>query len=117
MSLFPTSPRAAALRSLMAALLVPVSMVAVTGCKSQQATIIQPPIEDVDHATNGWGLRKLEAKDYPDMKIAWSDKSNLEKAIDKSLQFLHAPSSNRFYPSPNPGDTITHDQIVATLFD
>src|SRR5579871_2077999 len=103
-------PRSLSLRSLAASLLLPISMMAVTGCKSQQATIITPPIEDVDHATSGWGLRKLEPKDYPDMKIAWSDRSNLERAIDKSIQFLHAPSSNRFYPSPNPGDTITHDQ-------
>ena len=109
--------RSLSLRSLAASLLVPISMMAVTGCKSQQATIINPPIEDVDHPTSGWGLRKLEAKDYPDMKIAWSDRSNLERAIDKSIQFLHAPSSNRFYPSPNPGDTITHDQILATMYD
>jgi membrane-bound lytic murein transglycosylase A len=100
-----------------AALLLPLALLAMTGCKSQQATIINPPVEDIDHPTEGWGLRKLEPKDYPDMKIAWSDKSNLERAIDKSIQFLHAPSSNRFYPSPNPGDTITHDQILATLYD
>ncbi|MGN6369837.1 MAG: MltA domain-containing protein [Phycisphaerae bacterium] len=104
-------------RSVAATLLLPLSMLVIAGCKSQQATIITPPIEDVDHPTSGWGLRKLEPKDYPDMKIAWSDKSNLEKAIDKSIQFLRAPSSNRFYPSPNPGDTITHDQVMATLYD
>jgi membrane-bound lytic murein transglycosylase A len=92
-------------------------LVVATGCKSHQATIIEPMQEDVEKPTTGWGLRKLDVKDYPDMRIAWSDKANLERAIDKSIKFLGAPSSRRFYPSTNPGDTITHDQILGTLYD
>jgi len=87
------------------------------GCKSRQATIIDQHLEDIDKPVEGWALRKLDPKDYPDMRASWSDKTNLVRAIDKSLQFLHAPSSARYYPSKNPGDTITHDQIVATLVD
>ena len=93
------------------------SMLSFVGCKSQQAGIVPGLQEDVNKPVVGWGLRKLEPKDYPDMRVAWMDQTNLERAIDKSLQFLAAPSSVRFYPSSNPGDTITHDQIVATLYD
>src|SRR5690349_10275907 len=90
---------------------------ALAGCKSQQATFIDPFAENVDTPTAGWGLRKLEPGEYPDMKVAWMDKTNLEKAIQKSLDFLGKNSSRRFYPSNNPGDTITHEQEVATLND
>jgi membrane-bound lytic murein transglycosylase A len=93
------------------------ALLALAGCKSQQATIIPPFQPDVDTPTNGWGLRKLDPKDYPDMRAAWNDKNNLEHAVDKSIRFLNAPSSNRFYPSGLPGDTITHDQVLASLLD
>ena len=87
------------------------------GCKSQGGTFIDPFAENVDNPTSGWGLRKLDPKDYPDMRTAWMDKTNLERAIRKSLEFLAKPSSRTFYPSNNPGDTITHAQEVATLND
>src|SRR6185369_3073374 len=92
------------------------------GCKNQQATFIDRFPENVDQTTDGWGLRKLDPKDYPDMRLAWLDKTNLVRAIDKSLAFLAKPSSADFYfggkrASGKPGDTITHDQIVATLDD
>ena len=41
------------------------TLLAVAGCKSQTATIIDDNKIDVDHPTNGWGLRKLDPKDYP----------------------------------------------------
>lgn len=99
------------------AALLSLTLLTLAGCKSQQATIIDPFNPDVDRPTNGWGLRKLDPRDYPDMRAAWSDKNNLEKAIDKSIKFLSAPSSTRFYPSGLPGDTITHDQVLASLLD
>lgn len=107
---------AATLRRIAAGLAL-LLLVAATGCKSHQATIIDTIGDDVEKPTSGWGLRKLDPKDYPDMKLAWGDKSNLERAIDKSIKFLNAASSARFYPSTNPGDTITHDQILGTLYD
>jgi membrane-bound lytic murein transglycosylase A len=103
-------------RRVLPGLLLALTVGSFAGCKAQNATIISP-MEDVNQPTEGWGLRKLDPKDYPDMRAAWMDKTGLEHAIDKSLQFLHAPSSVRFYPSGNPGDTITHAQIVATLDD
>jgi len=86
------------------------------GCPSQNAPFIGP-MENVDAPTSGWGLRKLDPQDYPDMKLAWRDKAGLERAIQKSLQFLNAPSSRQWYPSRNPGDSITHDQVQQTLMD
>src|SRR6476620_11532059 len=92
------------------------------GCKSKQTQIV-PQLEDVDKPVEGWGLRQIDPKDFPDMRAAWADKTNLERAIDKSLSFLEKPSRNggfateRYYPSNNPGDTITHAQIRATLHD
>jgi membrane-bound lytic murein transglycosylase A len=101
----------------MGAVLLAIAAVPFGACAPKPATIIPQPEENPDKPTAGWGLRKLDPKDYPDMKLAWIDKTNLERAIDKSLQFLRAPSSVRYYPSSNPGDTISHDQIVATLDD
>jgi membrane-bound lytic murein transglycosylase A len=88
------------------------------GCANPNATFIGPlNSPDVDTPIPGWGLRKLDPKDYPDMKLAWMDKEGLSQAIGKSLAFLATPSSQRWYPSRNPGDTITHDQVQATLID
>lgn len=87
------------------------------GCKSHNATIIDPLNEDVDAQAPGWGLHKLDPKDYPDMRAAFMDRAGLERAIDKSLQYLGAASSLRVFPSGLPGDTITHDQIAASLVD
>ena len=86
------------------------------GCKSDQATIIDGLTdEDVDRplAPGEWGLVKLDPKDYPDMRSAFNDKEGLERAVDKSLQYMHAPSSHRFFPS----GPITHSQVVASLED
>ncbi len=102
---------------LLAAAALSLLLLPFAGCKSQNARVIDPFADDVDRQTSGWGLRKLQPSEYPDMKLAWMDKAGLEDAINKSLQFLATPSSRRFYPSSNPGDTITHDQIVATLDD
>ncbi|MEI8198308.1 MAG: MltA domain-containing protein, partial [Phycisphaerae bacterium] len=97
--------------------LVGLSLAMMGGCKSQNATIVDTLNEDVETTTNGWGLRKLDPKDYPDMRAAFMDRAGLEHAIDKSLQYLGAASSLRVYPSGLPGDTITHDQIAASLVD
>jgi len=86
------------------------------GCPHKVDNLIGP-VDNVDWQTNGWGLQKLDPKDYPDMRAAFYDRVGLEKAILKSLQYLQAPSSARYYPSGKPGDTITHDQIAATLLD
>lgn len=98
-----------------AALSLGLSLIA--GCKSQQATIIQP-FDNVDEplAPGEFGLVKLDPKDYPDMRAAWLDRANLEKAVLKSIQYTNAPSSKRFYPS-GPNDPITHDQVQASLND
>jgi membrane-bound lytic murein transglycosylase A len=94
------------------------TLLVAAGCPSHHQPFIGPlDSGDVDKPTSGWGLRKLDPKDYPDLKLAWMDQKNLEKAIDKSLAFLGTPSSQRWYPSKNPGDTISHDQVRQTLID
>jgi membrane-bound lytic murein transglycosylase A len=92
---------------------------ALSGCKTHQASFIDPFADDLVNKPlppGEFGLEKLDPKDYPDMKSAWGDRINLEKAIDKSLQYLNAKSSVMFYPS-GPKDPITHDQVLATLLD
>ncbi|MCL2648105.1 MAG: MltA domain-containing protein [Phycisphaerales bacterium] len=107
-SLFP-------LRCLIALLL---ALLPLAACGPKQAPIIEGPTDKYDTPVVGWGLRKLDTKDYPDMRAAWNDTTNLERAIDKSIHFLQKPSSSRFYPSANqPEDTITCDQILKTLYD
>jgi membrane-bound lytic murein transglycosylase A len=93
-----------------------VAAVGLAGCANKNGPLIEP-VEDVNAKTDGWGLRKLDPSEYPDMKLAWMDKAGLEQAVDKSLQFLSAGSSAQWYPSKNPGDTITHDQVQATLVE
>jgi membrane-bound lytic murein transglycosylase A len=94
------------------------TLLVVPGCPNPNDTFIGPlDTEDVNRPAPGWGLRKLDPKDYPDMKAAWMDKEGLNQAISKSLAFLTTSSSQRWYPSKNPGDTITHDQVQRTLED
>ncbi|HEY4330626.1 MAG TPA: MltA domain-containing protein [Phycisphaerae bacterium] len=97
-------------------LLAAISLLPLAGCKNKNSPFVSP-FDNVDAPTSGWGLRKLDPKDFPDMRTAWMDKSNLEKAIQKSLDFLQKNSSTRFYLSNNPGDSITHDQVQASLID
>jgi len=84
------------------------------GCGPKTARPLDTP---VDTQTDGWGLRKLQPSEYPDMTLAWVGREGLLQALEKSQQFLAAPSSKQWYPSKNPGDTITHEQIQATLAD
>jgi membrane-bound lytic murein transglycosylase A len=102
-------------RRFFVALLASISVLPLAGCKHPNGRFIDPFADDVDKKVEGWGLRKLDVKDYPDMRAAWMDKTNLERAILKSLDFLGKQSSQQWYPSPNPGDDITHAQEVATL--
>ena len=53
---------------LLAAILLPLA-----ACKSQQAQIIDGFNQDVDKPVVGWGLRKLDPKDYPDFRPGWAD--------------------------------------------
>ncbi len=104
---------------LFAFLLVAFAAFSFAGCHTHNATFIDPfADQDVDTplAPGEFGLVKLDPKDYPDMRMAWSDRAGLERAIDKSIQYLNAPSSIHGFPS-GPNDPITHDQVLATLLD
>jgi len=89
-----------------------------SACARKQSTVIDAPKDDYAREVVGWGLRKLDTADYPDMRVAWADTAGLEQAIDKSIHFLQKPSSLRYFPSAHqPEDTITHAQILQTLYD
>jgi membrane-bound lytic murein transglycosylase A len=102
------------------------SLLSFAGCH-HPAQIIQPfDNEDVESplAPGEWGLEKLDPKDYPDMKAAFMDRDNLEKALDKSIQWLNTKSSRQVYAKTGPYagketgvGPITHDQVLATLQD
>ncbi len=101
---------------LVAVALLGVVLAFLPACATQNATIINPFEFDpnVPLAPGEFGLVKLEPQDYPDMRAAWLDRTNLEKAIDKSLDYLAKKSSVGFFPS-GPNDPITHDQVQQTL--
>lgn len=88
---------------------------AMAGCATHNNTFIKAPHTNVDHALapGEWGLRKLSPAEYPNMEAAFMDKKGLITAIDRSLKFLAAPSSEKFFPD----GPITHRQEVNSLTD
>jgi membrane-bound lytic murein transglycosylase A len=56
-------------------------------------------------------LRKIPASEYPDFGQQPIDMGRLKIAIDNSLKYLAAPSSQAFYPYLD----ISHDRAVETL--
>jgi len=57
------------------------------------------------------GLRKISPAEYPSFAISAADAQRLVPAIDNSLKYLAAPSSNDYYPYLD----ITHGRAHATL--
>ncbi|MCL2641098.1 MAG: MltA domain-containing protein [Phycisphaerales bacterium] len=94
-----------------------VFLIPLSACAKKPSTVIDAP-DDYTREVVGWGLRKLDTADYPDMRIAWADTEGLEQAIDKSISYLQKTSSLRYFPSAHqPEDTITHAQVLQTLYD
>lgn len=92
------------------------SLAFLSACHTQGPLIDAPHQRDVDiDIGKRWGLRKLDPKDYPDMRSAFMQRDGLERAVDKSIQYLNAASSVHAYPSGQIGDTITHGQVLGTL--
>jgi membrane-bound lytic murein transglycosylase A len=93
-----------------------VASLLLTGCAKKHGTLIPAPQEDVESQLNPgeWGLEKIDPKDYPDMRNAFADRVGLQHALEKSLQWLSAKSSQRHFDGNGP---ITHDQIQNTLQD
>lgn len=104
----------------MLALVLGLSVAALVGCKTHQDQFVGPFAEEQVNTPlpdGEFGLFKLDPKDYPDMRQAFMDRAGLLEALDKSIQYMKSPSSKRFFPSPNRGDTITHQQVLASLVD
>ena len=92
------------------ALVLAVSLV-LTGCKKPDQPPIQPnygrPLPPGELA-----LRKLtDPADYPDFSEGFRSRARLEQAIRHSLDYLAAPSSQRYYPY---GD-VSHMRAVRSL--
>ncbi len=59
-----------------------------------------------------FALRKItDPREIPDFTAACLDLTNLRRAIDYSLSYLHKPSSRNFYPSGQ----ITHRQALESV--
>jgi membrane-bound lytic murein transglycosylase A len=80
-------------------------------CQSTPAPFI-PAFESVDDQVEGYGLFKLDPADYPDMSRALADREGLLEAVEKSIQYMEAAGSKRFFPATDP---ISHDQVYAGL--
>lgn len=98
-------------------LLLATSLGLLSGCSTQNNRIIAVPAKrsnvDQQLPPGAWGLRLLPPSQYPNMQAAFMDKKGLITAINRSLKFLNAPSSQRFYPD----GPITHQQVVNSLVD
>src|SRR5436190_5387544 len=94
--------------------LIVASIAIVAGCKSVSN---KSSLEEVNYAQElppgKLALRKLSPGEYPDFTSAFSasNVADLTKAIDNSLKYLQAPSSEQAFPYLD----ITHDRAVATL--
>lgn len=86
------------------------SLLLSTGCKQTP-----PPAKSLDYSRElppgELALRKIPPAMYPDFSKMQTDRAALVRAIDQSLVYLNAPSSQRFFPYLD----ITHERAVATL--
>jgi membrane-bound lytic murein transglycosylase A len=82
------------------------------GCKQQPPAPTARQIDFRKPLPEGMvALRKIDPSEYPDFGAQATDPARLETAIDASLKYLSAPSSNGFFPYLD----ITHDRAVASL--
>lgn len=95
--------------------LLTLTALGLAGCNTHNNTIIKAPLLNVDHqlAPGEWGLRKVPEGQYPNMQAAFMNKKGLITAINRSIKFMQAPSSQKFFPD----GPITHSQELASLFD
>lgn len=75
-------------------------------CKSDPAEYARPLPPGVS------GLRKLDPKDWPDLRYALPMDDAFVAASKRSLGWFAKPSSQRFFPL----DDITHDRARASVF-
>jgi membrane-bound lytic murein transglycosylase A len=81
----------------------------ITGCKSQQE--IKTPYDN-PLLPGQSALRKItDPYEIPDFTMACFDQANLRTAIDRSLNYLNKPSSQKFFPL----GYITHKRAVDSL--
>jgi membrane-bound lytic murein transglycosylase A len=99
-------------------LLVPV--LALVGCKTAPKDEPQAAKPDPWRETTGPALVKLGPNDpKPDVALAYDSRDMyLNQAVDQSLRWFKAPSSQQFFPFMNQSTTdvvATHDQAAASV--
>lgn len=93
--------------------------VILTGCKTTPEPEPAKPKADPWAQTEGPALIKLGPNDpKPDFAAAYAAKDTfLEQAVDRSISWFQAPSSQQFYPFNNQSTTevvATHEQAAAS---
>jgi membrane-bound lytic murein transglycosylase A len=84
-----------------------------TGCRPKKPPVPVQPVSFAREMPPGeLALRKISPNEYPDFTpVGQDDTRRVLQAIDQSLLYLKAPSSERYFPYLD----ITHDRAVATL--
>jgi len=83
----------------------------ITGCKAPLKKAVKPPY-DKQLLPGQSALRKItNPAEIPDFSLACSDVEGLKPAIDRSLNYLHKPSSEKFFSVSG----ISHEMAVNSL--
>lgn len=103
-------------RILVALLLVSVIAVVATGCKKPDEPLAQPSIDknyNQELAPGEPALVRIDPSQYPDFGAGWTRAKGvgLRKAVQYSIDYLHKPSSQKYYPL----QSITHEQVLRSL--
>lgn len=56
-------------------------------------------------------VRVLDSTQIPDFSVAWNDREGLARAAASSLDYLHAPSSKKYFPY----GPVTHERMARTI--
>jgi len=90
-----------------------VTLVSVVGCTRKKPPVAKTGAIDYSQelAPGQMALRKIPPAEYPTFSLRQSNRADLLKSIDYSLQYLSRASSQRFFPYLD----ITHERAIASL--
>ncbi len=98
-----------------ALILTAVIAVGMGGCAKQKVTPPPPVAKNFyrELPAGAAALRKItDPARVPDFRPAWADRAGLQEALDESIRYMAAPSSNKYYPVQG---EITHARVSAGL--
>jgi membrane-bound lytic murein transglycosylase A len=83
----------------------------IIGCKAPLKEVVKPPY-DKQLLPGQSALRKItNPSEIPDFTLACFDVKGLKPAVERSLSYLHKPSSEKFFPVSG----ISHEMAVDSL--